>query len=102
MVKREEKSIKKKFIVFAIIFLVITFFVTAFFGDKGIIYVIKYNKEIENLEKEIKLLEKKKRRLEIEIELLENEKYAVEPIARKELGYIKEGEKLLIIKEKKK
>ncbi len=102
MAEKKENSIKKRILVFLGVFVFLILIINILFGEKGILDVIKYRNEISKLEEKIKKLEKKKRKLEIEIEFLENEKYAVEPVARKELGYIKEGEKLLIINDNNK
>lgn len=85
-------------IVIFLFILVLSFF----FGDSGLIEIVKAQRKIENLEISIKNLEIKKAKLEKEIEELKNNPLALEKRAREKLWLMKKNEKVVVIVKNKK
>jgi cell division protein FtsB len=70
---------------------------TFFFGDSGIIEIIKDRNKIEDLRKSIARLEKERETLIKEIEELKNNPLALEKKAREDLWLMKKNEKVVVI-----
>ena len=98
MPKGIEWSPARKALLIFSFFIVVTIVLTSFFGRRGVMEIYRYKDEIRNLEVRIANLEREKKRLEIEIRELENNEMAVEPIARQELWYMKEGEVVVLLR----
>ena len=82
---------KKRFILLILSFFLILGFFT-FFGDKGILHLLRLRKEFARI-KEVNIkIEEENRKLKEEVRRLRYEKRYIEEIARKELGMVKEGE----------
>ncbi len=76
-----------------------------FFGDSGIIEIIKAQDRIENLKANITELEREKEKLKEEIAELNDNPLALERKAREKLWLMKKNEKVIVIvrnKDKKK
>lgn len=82
---------KGQFILFIFIPLLIIGFFT-FFGEKGILHLIRIKKDLSHIEQENKMIEEENKRLSEEVRRLKNDKRYIEEIARKELGMVKEDE----------
>jgi cell division protein FtsL len=66
--------------------------ILTFFGEKGILHLLRLRKEVDRIkEKNIKL-EEENQKLREEVKRLQNDKRYIEEIARKELGMVKEEE----------
>ena len=72
------------------LFLIFGFF--TFFGDKGIIHLLRVQKEWVRIKEANVKIEEENRKLREEVKRLQFEKRYIEEIARKELGMVKEGE----------
>lgn len=72
-----------------------------FFGDSGIIEIIKAQDRIENLKESIANLEVEKEKLTKEIEELKKNPLALERKAREKLWLMKKNEKVVVIVKKK-
>ena len=82
---------KKRILLFILFLFLILGFLT-FFGDKGILHLLRLQKEQVRI-KEINIkMEEENRKLREEVRRLQHEKRYIEEIARKELGMVKEGE----------
>ena len=82
---------KKRILIFVLfLFLVFGFF--TFFGDKGIIHLLRLQKEWVRIKEANVKMEEENRKLREEVKRLQYEKRYIEEIARKELGMVKEGE----------
>lgn len=81
-------------IIALIIFILV---LTFFFGDSGILEIIKTRKQIEELKENVNRLEKEKEKLTAEIEELKNNPMALEKRAREELWLMKKNEKVVVI-----
>jgi cell division protein FtsL len=72
------------------ILLILSFF--TFFGDKGILHLLRLKKELSRIQEMNIKIEEENRKLKEEVRRLQHEKRYIEEIARKELGMVKEGE----------
>jgi len=85
------KARKKHFFLLLLCLLLIFGFFT-FFGEKGVLHLLRLQKELAKIkEMNIKMGEENQR-LKEEVRRLQYEKRYIEEIARKELGMVKEGE----------
>jgi cell division protein FtsB len=82
----------KKRILILVLFLFLIFGFFTFFGDKGIIHLLRLQKEWDRIKEANVKIEEENRRLREEVKRLQYEKRYIEEIARKELGMVKEGE----------
>jgi cell division protein FtsB len=82
----------KKRILILILFLFLIFGFFTFFGDKGIIHLVRLQKEWVRIKEANVKIEEENRKLREEVKRLQYEKRYIEEIARKELGMVKEGE----------
>jgi cell division protein FtsB len=72
------------------------------FGDRGLIEIIKTQKQIKVLQRTIKELESEKLKLSKEIDMLRENPMALEKKAREKLWLMKKNEKVIVlVKEKK-
>jgi cell division protein FtsB len=83
-------SKKKILILVLLLFFIFGFF--TFFGDKGIIHLLRLQKEWGRIKEANVKMEEENRKLREEVKRLQYEKRYIEEIARKELGMVKEGE----------
>lgn len=83
-------SKKRILILVLLLFLVLSFF--TFLGDKGIIHLLRLQKELTRIKEANVKVEEENRKLREEVKRLQHEKRYIEEIARKELGMVKEGE----------
>jgi len=82
---------KKRIVILVLfLFLILGFF--TFFGDKGIIHLLRLQKEWVRIKETNVKVEEENRKLREEVKRLQYEKRYIEEIARKELGMVKEGE----------
>ena len=84
---------------FVLLIVLVTFILvlTFFFGDSGIIEIIKDRNKIEDLRESIARLEKERETLIKEIEELKNNPLALEKKAREDLWLMKKNEKVVVI-----
>jgi cell division protein FtsB/cell division protein DivIC len=82
----------KKRILVLILFLALIFGFFTFFGDKGIVHLLRLQKELARFKEANARTEEENRKLREEVKRLQYEKRYIEEIARKELGMVKEGE----------
>ena len=72
--------------------LIVVFFISFFFSDRGIAELQHSRKRVDDLRVEIAHLESENARLRAEIDSVKKSTYAVERIAREDLGMSKKGE----------
>jgi cell division protein FtsB/cell division protein DivIC len=82
----------KKRILILVLFLFLIFGFFTFFGDKGIVHLLRLQKEWGRIKGTNVKIEEENRKLREEVKRLQHEKRYIEEIARKELGMVKEGE----------
>ena len=83
---------KKRSILLLILSLFLILGLLTFFGDKGILHLLRLRKEMSRIQEDNRKIEAENRNLREEVKRLQNEKRYIEEIARKELGMVKEGE----------
>ncbi|NWF94057.1 MAG: septum formation initiator family protein [Syntrophaceae bacterium] len=83
---------RKRRVLLLILLLFLTLLFLAFFGEKGILYLLRQQKELARIREMNVKLEEENRKLREEVRRLHHEKRYIEEIARKELGLVKEGE----------
>jgi cell division protein FtsB len=74
-------------------------FLDALVGEKGFVENLKARQQYEALERSLSRLKDDNTRLRKDVELLRKDPETIEGIARRELGLMKPGEKLFIIKD---
>jgi len=83
---------RKKRILLFILFLFLILGLFTFFGDKGILHLLRLQKELGRIKEMNIKMEEENQKLREEVRRLQHEKRYIEEIARKELGMVKEGE----------
>jgi len=96
--EKNSSSFKKKAITGVVVFFLFVLTVTSFFGKRGLIEIYRTRRKQEVLLQKIKKLEEKKVKLERDIEELRKNPKAIEKKAREKLGLVKEGEIVIIDK----
>jgi cell division protein FtsL len=86
----DEMSKKRIFYLVLFLFLILAFF--TFFGDNGILHLLRLQKELTRIKEMNVKIEEENKKLREEVNRLRYEKRYIEEIARKELGMVKEGE----------
>ena len=100
--KREEPFLKSRRLMILIVIFLSILILTFFFGDSGIIEIVKSKNRISVLKKDIEVLEKQKAILKSDIEELERNPLALEKRAREKLWLMKKNERVIIVVGKKK
>lgn len=95
---KSSSSFKKKVIIGGVGFLLFVLTVASFFGKRGLIEIYRTKHSQEVLLQKIEQLEARKGKLERDIEELQKNPKAVEKKAREKLGLVKEGEIVIIDK----
>lgn len=93
-------SLRKKLLVIGVSLFFFILLIATFFGKKGLVEIYRTQKQHQTLLQKIEYLENKKRKLEKEIEELEKNPKAVERKARDKLWLMKPDEVVVIKKEK--
>ncbi len=83
---------KKRYLLILILSLFVTFGVLTFFGEKGVLRLLRLQKELEEIKGRNLRIEEENRKLREEVKRLQTDKRYIEEIARKELGLVKEDE----------
>jgi cell division protein FtsB len=83
---------KKKRVLLFILFLFLILGFLPFFGNNGILHLLRLQKELARIKEANAKMEEENRSLREEVRRLRFEKRYIEEIARKELGMVKEGE----------
>jgi len=84
--------VKKKRLLFVALGLFLILGLVTFFGENGILHLLRLKKEMGQIKEANLQLEKENEVLKEEVRKLKQEKKYIEEIARKELGMVKEGE----------
>ena len=85
-----------------VVFFLFILLMTFFFGDRGIIEIIRTKKEIRALQESIVELEAQKRSLTTDVQQLRDNPLALEKEAREKLWLMKKNEKVVVIVSNKK
>jgi len=97
--RRSDVSLRKKAVTLFSVMVLIALLVGSFFGDRGILQLASQRERAFALAREIEALREENRRLAVEIEALRKEPFAIERLAREELGLARPGETVFVIRE---
>ena len=83
---------KKKRLLLLILVSLLILGILTFFGEKGILHLLRLQKELVRIKEKNMKLEGDNQKLREEVKRLQTDKRYIEEIARRELGMVKEGE----------
>ena len=89
----------RRLVRYGLLFLGCLLFLDALVGEKGFVENLKARQKYEALERSLGRLKDENGRLRKEADLLRKDPETIEGIARKELGLMRPGEKLFIIRD---
>jgi cell division protein FtsB len=89
----------RRLLQYGLLFVGCLLFLDALVGEKGLVENLKARQQFEAIERSLARLKDDNARLSKEVELLRKDPETIEGIARRELGLMKPGEKLFIIKD---
>jgi cell division protein FtsB len=84
---------------YALVFVGCVLVIDSLVGDKGLLAMIEARQEYRRLEQSLAVARAENARLREEARRLREDPAAIEELARRELGLIKPGEKLFIVKD---
>ena len=84
---------------YLLVFLGSVLFVDALVGDKGVLQMLKKRQELRALDQAVAAARARNAQMRAEIDRINHDPAALEELARKDLGLIKPGEKLFIIRD---
>ena len=84
---------------YLLVFLGSVLVIDALVGDKGVLQMLKKRQDLRALDQDVAAARARNAQMRAEIDRLNNDPAALEEIARKNLGLIKPGEKLFIIRD---
>ena len=96
---RSEVGLRKKAAILASIIVVVGLLVGSLFGDRGLQQLVSQRERAESLAREIEQLKADNSRLAAEIGALRADPSAIERLAREELGLVRPGETVFVIRE---
>jgi cell division protein FtsB len=100
--KKENSLFQSRGLALLLVFFLLILIMAFIFGDRGLIEIIKTQKQIKVLQRTIKELESEKLKLSKEIDMLRENPLALEKKAREKLWLMKKTEKVIVlVKEKK-
>jgi cell division protein FtsB len=83
---------------YALLFISAAFMINALVGDNGLLATIKAQREYAAVERQVNALREENQRLLLNVHRLKDDPSAIEEEARRDLGLIRPGETLVIIK----
>jgi cell division protein FtsB len=89
----------RRLVQYGLLFLGCLLFLDALVGEKGFVENLKARQQYDALERSLGRLKEDNTRLSQEVELLRKDPDTIEGIARRELGLMRPGEKLFIIRD---
>lgn len=98
-VSSAKRSRNRRIIQFLIVFIATVIIVDGLVGDRGLLAMLRARQEYDQLADTIARLRAENARLREEAHRLATDPAAIEEIARRQLGLIKPGEKVFIIKD---
>jgi cell division protein FtsB len=91
---------RRRAIEYALLLIGCVLFVDALVGEKGLLETVKKRREFQVLEESIRRAREENALLREEAEQLQNDPAAIEDLARRELGLLRPGEHLFILKDR--
>ena len=89
----------RRLVQYGFVFLGCLLFLDALVGEKGLVENLKARQQFQAIERSLGRLKDDNARLRKDVELLRKDPETIEGIARRELGLMKPGEKLFIVKD---
>ena len=89
----------RRLVQYGLLFLGCLLFLDALVGEKGLVENLKARQQFQAIERSLARLKSDNERLRKDVELLKSDPDTIEGVARKELGLMKPGEKLFIVKD---
>ena len=89
----------RRLVQYGLVFLGCLLFLDALVGEKGFVENLKARQQFQALERSLGRLKDDNERLRKDVELLRKDPETIEGIARRELGLMKPGEKLFIVRD---
>jgi len=99
--KKEKSLLQSRGLVLLLIFFLMILIMAFLFGDRGLVEIVRAQKQIKALQQTIKELETEKTKLSREIKLLRENPLALEKKARENLWLMKKSEKVIVLTEGK-
>jgi cell division protein FtsB len=90
---------RRRAVMYVLLFVGCVLVVDALVGEKGLLAIIKARQEYQVLEQSLRGVRSENARLREEARRLREDPAAIEEIARRELGLIRPGEKLFIVRD---
>ena len=95
---RSDVGLRRKAATLASIILVLALVVGSLFGDRGFLQLVRQQQRAEEMAREIEELRAENGRLAAEIVALRSDPRAIERLAREELGLVRPGETVFLIR----
>jgi cell division protein FtsB len=95
--KRENSPLQSRGLALLLFFFLFILVLAFVFGDRGILEIVKTQRQIKELRQTIRSLEAEKKKLSREIELLRENPLALEKKAREKLWLMKKNEKVVVL-----
>lgn len=102
MNKKENSLFQSRGIALLLVFFLLILIMAFVFGDRGLLEIIKTQKQIKALQQTIKELESERLKLSKEIDMLRENPLALEKKAREKLWLMKKTEKVVVLVKGKK
>jgi cell division protein FtsB len=96
---RPEPGLRKKAANLASVIALIALVVGSLFGDRGVLQLIERREKVEALSREIEDLRAENARLAADIVALRTDPFAIERVAREELGFARAGETVFLVRD---
>ena len=96
---RPESSLRKKAATLFCVILVLALAVGSLFGDRGILQLVDQKERAAKLAQELEDLRTENLRLAAQIQSLRTDPRAIERLAREELGLVRPGETVFLIRD---
>jgi len=92
-------GLRRKAATLASIIALVALIVGALFGDRGLLHLMEQRRRAETLARDLDELQAENARLAAEIAALRSEPRAIERLAREELGLVRPGETVFLVRE---
>jgi cell division protein FtsB len=93
--------LRRRAVQYLLVFVTVVLVVDALVGDRGVLERLRARKQYQELDQSIEMLKVENAQMRGEIRRLRDDPSAIESLAREELGLIRPGEVLFIIKDVK-
>ena len=94
-------TLQRRIINLALVFVTVVLVVDALIGEKGLMESMRARRDYHQLELSLESLQRENARMQEEVRRLKDDPSAIEAVAREELGLIRDGEVLVIVKDEK-